>query len=50
MRKIVSNQEAHSFLRWLSELNLANNKLFVRVLCRAEIHRVEWKEAHEVLP
>ena len=49
MRKIVPNQEAHIFLGWPSELDLANNKLFVRVFRRAEIRRVEWEEAHKVL-
>ena len=49
MRKIVPNQVAHLFLGWPSELNLANDKLFVRIFCRAEIRRVEWEEAHKVL-
>jgi hypothetical protein len=46
MRK---DREEHLFLGRPSELNLANNKLFVRVLCRAEIRRMEWEEAHKVL-
>ena len=49
MREIVPNQEAYLFLGWPSELNLANNKLFVWVFCRAKIRRVEWEEAHKVL-
>lgn len=32
-----------------SEPYLANNKLFVRVVCRAEVRRVEWEKAHKVL-
>jgi hypothetical protein len=49
MRKIVQKPVAHLFLGRLSELNLANNKLFVRVVCRAELRRAKWEEAHKVL-
>jgi len=40
---------AHLFLGRRSEFNLANNKLFVRVVCRAEIRRAEREETHKVL-
>ena len=34
----------------LVELDLANNKLFVRLVCRAEVRRrTEWEETHKVL-
>jgi hypothetical protein len=45
----VQKRVAHLFLGRPSELNLANNKLFVRIVCRAEIRRAEWEEAHKVL-
>jgi len=45
----VQKRVVQLFSRRPSELDLANNKLFVRVVCRAELRRAEWEEAHKVL-
>ena len=42
-------KRVHLFLGRPIELNLADNNLFVRVVCRAELDRPEWVEADKVL-
>jgi hypothetical protein len=45
----VQKRVAHLILGRVGELSLGDNKLFVRVVRRAELRRAEWKEAYKVL-